>query len=145
MDKVDNFLQHYGVLGMKWGVRRERQSDGSYKVISKETPGKKIKTSGGAGQPASEDAKRVAVNKQKAKASTTDSLSNQELQEVVNRMNLEAQYAKLSAAPKNKGIEFVQKQLGVVAKQQTSTLTQKAGQKLVEAAIDHAREKASGR
>lgn len=32
---TERYLQHYGVLGMKWGVRHERKSDGSVKKTKK--------------------------------------------------------------------------------------------------------------
>ena len=70
-----DFLAHYGVKGMKWGVRRtqaELDAD-SADVASVKTAKKKISKNRG----------------------KTDSLSNKELQELVNRMNLEQQYAKL--------------------------------------------------
>jgi hypothetical protein len=71
------FLQHHGIKGMKWGIRRASNNsmDGH-----------------------SEDAKRVAESKQKLKtAKTTHVLSTNELRDLVNRMNLEQQYAALAS------------------------------------------------
>ena len=112
---VKNYLAHYGVKGMKWGVRKRRDRSSSSSepedVKIKSTPGQRVKTSGGRNQPPSEDAKRAAAYKQKAKASSVHSLSNQELQLLVTRMNLEAQYAKIAAADvpqKSKGRKFLE-------------------------------------
>lgn len=116
-NEVEDFLAHYGVKGMKWGVRRERDlSSGggkqtraerraarkaeSMKPTEVETyqkkPGQFVKARGGANQAASADAIKTQTSRQKALASTTDSLSNKELQELVQRMNLEVQYQNLS-------------------------------------------------
>lgn len=86
-----NELEHFGVLGMKWG-----RSKGAQAVAVKATPGRRVSTKGGKRQEASEDAISTAVSKQKARKSTTDSLSTKELKSLVERMNLEQQYSKLS-------------------------------------------------
>lgn len=90
---LDEFLEHYGVKGMKWGVRRKRSGSSSVEVA---TPaGRRVQTRGGSGQRASEDAVRTAVLRQRARKSTTDSLSNKELQDLVTRLNLEQNYERL--------------------------------------------------
>lgn len=89
-----DFLEHYGVKGMKWGVRKRDKTPTA--VVLKERPGKRVKAKGGKYQPPSEDAKVAATYKQQAKRSSTDSLSNKELQALVNRMNLEEQYNRLA-------------------------------------------------
>lgn len=85
------FVQHFGVKGMHWGVRRNRTSS--------------------ANSNHSEDAKRVAESKKKLKAAkTTNVLTTRELQDLVNRMNLEQQYSRLSATEPSrfsKGAKFV--------------------------------------
>lgn len=63
-----DFLAHYGVKGMQWGVRRKRGSDG--------------RVSGTSGA--------------KPKVKSAKDLSDEELKSVVNRMNLEAQYSRLN-------------------------------------------------
>ena len=88
-------LQHHGVKGMHWGVRKNDSGSSATPVVSRAKPGKLVKTSGGANHPAHEDALRLAEARQKAKKSSVDSLSNKELQDLVLRMNLEQQYSKL--------------------------------------------------
>lgn len=113
---VGDFLEHFGVKGMRWGVRRtreERAMDKAQKKIEAKkvkievTEGNGIKTKGGKRRTASDDAIVAAVGKQIAKKSGTDALSNEELKRVVERMNLESQFAKLSKGQKSKGEEFV--------------------------------------
>lgn len=78
-------LKHYGVKGMKWGVRR---TDAQLKSAKPQ---------------ASDDVKAVRSAERKIKSGGTKSLSNQELQSVITRMNLEKQYQNLSQSP-NKSV-----------------------------------------
>lgn len=95
-------LEHYGIKGMKWGVRKNGPTD----VVVKATPGKRVRTKGGKFHEPSEDAIRAAVAKQKARKSKVDSLSNKELQDLVQRMNLEQQYNRLDPGPHFAGAKF---------------------------------------
>lgn len=95
-DESDAFIAHFGVKGMKWGVRRPQRDLSPQPATASWKPGdRKIKTSGGKYQPPSMDAINASVAKQKAAKSGTKSLSNEELQALVTRMNLEQQYNKL--------------------------------------------------
>jgi hypothetical protein len=76
---TDDFLAHYGVKGMKWGSRRAAQ-------LSKEGPSK--------------DAQTALDLRARAKRSKPKALSNKELQEAINRMNLEQQFKRLSVNEK---------------------------------------------
>jgi hypothetical protein len=88
-------LKHFGIKGMKWGIRRERGPDG---------------TVGGA-HPASEDAVRAVKTQQTIKATgSLNSVSSKDLQHLVNRMNLEQSYIKMtmeSTPTKTKGGNFI--------------------------------------
>ena len=85
-------LAHYGVKGMKWGVRKD---GGATPVKTTEKPGRRVKAKGGQGHPPHEDAVSAARSRQVARRSTTDALSTQELRNLVNRMQLEDQYASI--------------------------------------------------
>ena len=90
---MDTKLEHFGVKGMRWGVTKDKRIPQDVAVRMK--PGKKLKTKGGKKFPASEDAIRAAIGKQVARKSTTDALSNAQLREVVQRMQLEQQFSQL--------------------------------------------------
>lgn len=146
-DNVDNFLMHYGVKGMRWGVRRsaaERAAPSAVKTTNKAairgSQDIKVKakagrgvvaTKGGKRNVATSDAISAAAARQKAKASTTDALSNKELKAANERMNLEIQFKKLAKeeAKMNRGKKFVDafiKTLGgeaVAAAASTTTTT----------------------
>lgn len=72
----EQFLMHYGVLGMKWGVRRKRSSSG----VSRSS-GKKVKG--------------ASVVRENQNGQTKRRMSNNELQARVKRLRLEAEYARL--------------------------------------------------
>lgn len=104
--------KQYGVKGMQWGVtRKDRAAErtSSNVTVTQPKPGKFAKTVGGKGLPLHPDSKDALVVKQKAKASTTDSLSNAELRTAVQRMQLEQQYTQLAFATdrRSAGARFV--------------------------------------
>ena len=75
METVDDVLEHYGIKGMRWGVRKAEGKSGPAKVSS--------------------DVEAVMKAKDVIRKSGTAGLSNKELQQVVTRMNLENQYSNL--------------------------------------------------
>jgi 2'-5' RNA ligase len=123
-------LTHYGVKGMKWGVRRaasprEAQAQSVVRSVGKT----KVKATGGENQPAHIDAIKAATFKQKLKKSGHASLSNQELQDLANRLNLEQQVSRLMSTPTkatSPGKQFVAETLTGVGKQQTQRLANEA-------------------
>lgn len=86
-DEIDDFLEHFGILGMKWGVRRERGSDG--RIIE--------------GSRGSDDHQKARDLKKKG----ARNLSNSELKAYVERMNLEKQYSNLNKKEVSAGRKFV--------------------------------------
>jgi len=100
---VEAFLEHVGIKGMKWGVRRDRTPAGQT-VATQKKPGGKVKVVGGKSIPAHPDAINAKVSAQRAKKSGTHALSNKELQDLVTRMNLEKQYSTLSSKPKDQTV-----------------------------------------
>jgi hypothetical protein len=81
---------HFGVKGMHWGVRKSR-SPADVQVTPRQ--GRfKPKAKGGENQPSSHDAQMAAKYSRIIAKNGTHALSNQELQVVVTRMNLDQQY-----------------------------------------------------
>lgn len=112
---IDNLLglKHYGKKGMRWGVTTNPDGTTSGKPVAVgQRDGKKVKTKGGEERPAHPDAIKAAVGKQIAKKSSTDALSNQELQAVVTRMQLEANYSKLNSQNVSAGRAFINAIIG---------------------------------
>lgn len=98
---LENSLEHYGVKGMKWGVRRKNPS----------------------GEPASSDAERASQLTSRARTSGSKALSNAELRTAIERMNLEQQYERLrprSTSEKVKG--WIASTLLGIGKDQASQL-----------------------
>lgn len=86
----NNELMHYGVLGMKWGVRRARPTSGK-----KSSPFKKKK------------AKQSSEKEKTSKKKPLNKMTDEELQSAINRLELEKRYRDLSPKQVSKGKKFV--------------------------------------
>lgn len=86
-DKIEEFLSHHGIKGMKWGVRRRRSSSGTVE---------KPKTQ------ASDEGRAAREILAKQKQHGTASLTNQELQMVNARIKLEKEFHGHFPPPKGK-------------------------------------------
>lgn len=95
-------LAHYGILGMKWGVRRYQNPDGSLT-----SEGKKRYSTGETGskaaRPSHEDHTKVFDGKK------AHELSDAELRNRLNRLNMEKQYRQLTEEEYNRGKITVRK------------------------------------
>lgn len=101
---VEDILAHHGVLGMHWGIRRDRSSR---VTVGKKRIGKGIKTTGGYGHPAHPDAIRPAKIGQVGKKSGIKALSDEELKTYTSRLNLEQNAKRLTYETANPGRKFV--------------------------------------
>lgn len=98
-------LFHYGIKGMKWGIRRK---DGPGGTVSSGLKGRKTADD----TPESADSKRA----KSLKGRKVSSLSNQELKDLNKRLDLEQNYSRLTKKPSTvqKGIKYTQTGLTVV-------------------------------
>lgn len=87
----NNELYHYGIRGMKWGVRRYQNADGSLTNAGK----KRYSQEGW-----SEDAKTASAIKRKS----VNQMSNAELKKVTERQQLERNYSQLNPSNIKKGM-----------------------------------------
>ena len=119
---MSNELYHYGVLGMKWGVRRDRsRSSGSRRKRSM-----------------SDDAREASAIKKKK----VSQMSNAELKKLNERSRLEQEYSRLNPGAVRKGWKFVAGAAGIMGttlavynnSNQLVQLGRKAGGKIVDVA-----------
>jgi hypothetical protein len=82
----NNILQHYGILGMKWGVRRSRAS---LDRLANRKAERSERKAARAEQRTNQAPKKIA------KTSGTSNLSDNDLQTRINRLRMESQYKQL--------------------------------------------------
>lgn len=91
MSFVETTLQHYGVKGMKWGVRRR---SGGFLGRRSSKP-----------EPSADKLRAEAARAKLGKRGSADALSNEELRILTNRMNQEQSLQRLLAGQKNSTVQ----------------------------------------
>ena len=129
MSLKDVILEHHGVKGMKWGLRR-KATVGPQEVIIRDNR-KKIKTSGGGGHTAHPDAVRARTIGQIGKKSGVKALSNQDMDAYTKRLNMEAQVKRLNYNESNPAKKFALSILGQSGKSAVQGVAQEAATKHV--------------
>ena len=106
----DNYLEHYGIKGMKWGVRKSDKItnvSGNTVRSSKRGKIKGVELSEDNKQKASrpsDDKTEASILEQRIKKGSTDSLSNKELEKLLERKNLEKRYVEITSKEKERGV-----------------------------------------
>lgn len=115
-----NELYHYGILGMKWGVRRSKN-----KISRIE---RKAKRKGWSEEQ---------TNAAKIRTKKLSQMSNSEIRTLNERTRLENEYKNLNKRQKNAGEKFVSDVLRETAKNTVTSYTTKYAKKGVDYVIEN--------
>ena len=122
---MSNELYHHGVLGMKWGVRKDRSRSGGSRGSHRK-------------KNWSDDAKEASTLRKKK----VGQMSNSELKKLNERTRLEQEYSRLNPGKVRKGWKFVAGAAGVMgtalAVYNNSSQMVKLGNKFVDSVVGDA-------
>lgn len=107
-------LKHYGIQGMKWGVRRYQNEDGT------------LTSAGKARYKDDEKSKTTSAHEDHAKAhdkKKVSEMSDKELRDRLNRLDMERRYNQLNPGTVSKGREYLNKTIKVGTTVATVTTT----------------------
>lgn len=91
---MNDYLEHYGIRGMRWGIRRSEKQLANARGETKKTP-KKKKTS----------KRQIKKAQKRAQERKLKKMSDEELKKRIARLQLEKQYKDLTKPEVNKGVQ----------------------------------------
>lgn len=119
-------IVHYGVKGMKWGVRKQRPTS-SGKRKGKTNARRIYEKIAGKKEAPKKQTQSTTPRRKRA-----SEMSDDELRKVINRMQMERTYSQLTQKEITKGRKFVNEVLYNSAKATATTYTTKAMTKAIE-------------
>ena len=149
----DLYLLHYGVKGMKWGVRKDRRSSNvlgtAFRITHPVTYTLAKKSASGIRRMKNSSQYKNATNRyrnltgsrrsnalKEARRKDINSMSNQELNDIVYRLNLERNYRSLTKLDINRGQNHAKDMLKYdnSLKSVKNTIAYQAGKKALKSA-----------
>lgn len=96
---MEPIIQHHGILGMRWGVRRERGSDGLV--------GSSKSTSAQRKELRDMEKKKKILSSPKLLAKNLDKFSKEEVDQAISRMRLNRDFRQLELSEIKAGSDYV--------------------------------------
>lgn len=129
MEQEKNSLKHYGVKGMKWGVRKQYKSTGRKK-------NKKIFSF-------KKSEKKTAKKEKNESSSNKRYISDEELRRRINRLKMEKEYKQLTAREKSAGQKWIEGVLSDSSRQIAVSFIKKYADKTIDKMLNDAAKKAT--
>ena len=138
----ENDLSHTGVLGMKWGIRKDRSSDSSSSSSSSSSSDSSGSSSSSDSSGSSKGSK-ISGYDRKELAARRKTMTDKELNDAVNRLQTEKRLKELAQEDVSSGKKYavsLLKKIGKSAVETTATtigqtIGQETGKKIAEAII----------